>query len=82
MRKLLTTLAAASFAALVASSASAGCFDKHQQVMASTPQEETTTVMSTHDGVLPTLDEEKADDAKAAEPTCAEGDKECEARAK
>jgi hypothetical protein len=79
MRKILTTLAATSVAALIASSASADCSDKHQQVMASTPQEETTTVMSTHDGVLPTLDE-KADDAKAAEPTCAEGDKECEAR--
>ena len=82
MHKILTTLATASVAALIAASASAACFDKHQQVMASTPQEETTTVMSTHDGVLPTLEKEKADDAKAAEPTCAEGDKACEARAK
>ena len=70
MRNILMTLATASVAALIASSASAACSDKHQLVMASTPQEKTTTAMSTHDGVLPTL-EEKADDAKAAEPTCA-----------
>ena len=47
--------------------------------MASTPQEKT-TVMSTHDGVLPTL-EEKADEVKVTEPACAEGDKNCETRA-
>ena len=79
MRRILTTLAATSVAALIASSAGAACFDKHQQVMASTPQEET-TVMSTHDGALPRLEEEKADKAEAAEPACAEGDKACEAR--
>jgi hypothetical protein len=80
MRNILMTLAMACVAALIASSASAACSDKHQQVMASTPQEKATTVMSTHDGVMPTL-EEKADEAKAAEPACAEDDKECEARA-
>ncbi len=81
MRRILTTLAATSVAALIASSASAGCFDMHQQVMASTRQEETTAVMSTHDGTVPTLEDEATDEAKAAEPACAEGDKDCEARA-
>jgi hypothetical protein len=80
MRNILMTLATASVAALIASSASATCSDKHQQVMASTPQEKTTTVMSTHDGVLPTV-EEKADEVKVTEPACAEGDKNCETRA-
>ena len=81
MRNILVTLAATSVAALIASSAGAACFDKHQQVMASTPREETTTVMSTHDGTPPTVEDETADEAKAAEPACAEGDKDCEARA-
>ena len=80
MRYILTTLAAASVAALMASSASANCSAHHQQVMASTSQEQATTVMSTHDGALPAL-EEKADEAKAAQPACAEGDKDCKARA-
>ena len=79
MRNILMTLATASVAALIASSASATCSDKHQQVMSSTPQEKT-TVMSTHDGVLPTV-EEKADEVKVTEPACAEGDKNCETRA-
>ena len=42
MRNILMTLATACVAALIASSASAACSDKHQQVMASTPQEKTT----------------------------------------
>ena len=80
MRKILATLAAASAAALIASSASAACLGHDKQVTASVA-EERTSVMSTYDGATPVVVEEKADEAKAAPAPCAEGQTDCEAPA-
>lgn len=78
MHKLLTSLAAASALALLASSAQAAC--NGHSVTASSQQVEEGVAMSTYDGAnAPTSAEveEKAAEAKA-EPVCADGDKTCD----
>jgi hypothetical protein len=77
MHKLLTSLAAASAVALLASSAQAAC--SGHSVTASSQQVEEGVAMSTYDGAATpasTEVEEKAAEA-SAEPVCAEGDKNC-----
>lgn len=82
MRKLFTSLAAASALALVSSAAQAECFGGHN-VTASTAPAEADVAMSTYDGSLtpPAAEEEKTADAASA-PVCAEGDKDCTPAAK
>ncbi len=77
MRKLFTSLAAASALAVLASAAQAECFGSHN-VTASTAPTGSDVTMSTYDGSLtqPAAEEEKTADAAAA-PVCAEGDKDC-----
>jgi hypothetical protein len=79
MHKVLTSLAAVSALALLASSAQAAC--NGHSVTASSQQVEEGVAMSTYDGAtapVPAEVDEKAAQAKA-EPVCAEGDKTCNA---
>jgi len=77
MRTILTTFAAASALALVASSAYAGgggCSFGHQQVVQSTTPDET-VAMSTFEGASPVVSEEAM---AATETVCAGGDADCQ----
>jgi hypothetical protein len=65
MVRLLSTVAVIAFAAS-AGTAVADCFDAHQQTTASTSQPQDGAAMSTHDGQLPPLTQETADEAKVA----------------
>ena len=82
MQKLLTSLAAASALALLASSAQAAC--SGHDVTATSQKAEESVAMSTYDGAAKsTQSEEVEKSAEAnAEPACAEGDKSCEAGTK
>ena len=82
MQKLLTTFAAASALALLASAAQADCVGNHNVMATKAPAEQTVT-MSTYDGALtPPTAEEQAKSAEATAPVCAEGDKDCAAGTK
>jgi hypothetical protein len=79
MQKLLTSLAAASVLAFLASAAQADCSGDHN-VTASADQGQRAVAMSTHDGALPPPQITEDDDATteaAATPVCAEGEKDC-----
>ncbi|MBA3516936.1 MAG: hypothetical protein H0T75_04680 [Rhizobiales bacterium] len=77
MRKLFTSLAAASTLALFVSAAQAECFGGHNVTASTAPIEESVAI-STYDGSLtpPAAEEEKTAFA-AATPACEEGDKDC-----
>jgi len=74
MVRLLSTVAAIVFAASTGT-ALADCFGGHDQTTASISQPKEGAAMSTHEGQLPTLAEEKAEEAKVAEAPKADADK-------
>ena len=77
MQKLLTSLAAASALALLASAAQA-C-DWHNNVNASAEQSQQSVAMSTHDGmtVTPPVADDAAPTEVVATPTCPADDEDC-----
>jgi hypothetical protein len=78
MQKLLTSLAAAAALAFSVSVAQADCYQNHN-VTASVAQPDETIAMSTYDGppARPAVEDEDKAAAAAAQPACAEGDKDC-----
>ena len=73
MVRLLATVAAVALAASTGT-ALADCFGAHQQTTASIAQPKEGAAMSTFDGKLQPLAEEKADEAKVAEAPKADAD--------
>jgi len=74
MRTTISTLAATSALALLATAASAECYSGHKAVSASADQAQESVAISTYDGTPPAIETEAKAEATSVPAPCAEGE--------